>query len=382
MPANVGNQDVTLMYHTVANANEVNARFRDNRKLGVYKGGYLTKNDDTHVQLSPLACEITNGPYQVKIETTEAVNIVVAPANPYVVLRWVYAGTTSDYMEILAVTSPTTYDLVIGKCVYTGSTLQGIDSSERSTPNTLDLFLKVEAPDSSMLNKMKVRVRAGRIVTNSGVVQISDQQTSSQFTHSGGGLTEYGLVYIDTTGVVCTVNASGNTSIPSFEGKMVLAIVAIISSTTVITQSMIADTRNFITPSNEPDNTTIERGSDGKWRVKSSGVATGEGEVANGANFTVQCGAKGEVLVKLYMMFKGNYGSFGPVYARLRTAGGSSTIKERWAQVMEWGDRYSSVVVPVVKKFAGYSANQVVTFNAYTPQGSWVRWIDYEYIGT
>lgn len=381
MPANVGGQDVSLMYYTVANANEVNARFRDTRKIGIYKGGYLSKVDDTHVQLSPLVCEITDGTYQVKVETTEVVGKIVSLSIPYVVLRWVYTGSTADYMEILSVASPTTYDLVVGRCTFSGTILTGFTYDERNTPSTYDLFLKVEPTESS---ELRVRVRAGRIQVVSGVTNIPDQK-SNLFSVPGNPNSRIDLVYVTNTGAI-EIDNSGTPAVnptpPSYKGKMVLAEVTIAYNSTNITSSMIKDVRSFISPPNEPDNTSLEKGSDGTWRVKGSGVVTGEGEVANGANFTVYCGTKGEVLVKLYMMFRAEYGSFGISYAQLRTSGGGSILKERWGQMFEWDNRRSSVVVPVVKKFTGYSPNQAVTFNAYTPQGAWVKWIDYEYIGT
>jgi len=247
MPADVGNQKIAILYHTIANSSEVNLRHVSIRQLGIYKGGYLSIVDTSNAQVSPLICEISDGTYQIRGETTSTVNLVVAQATPYVVLRWLYLGVTSDYMELLAVDTPASNDLVIGKCSFTGGgDLQGFDYSERSTPNTQDLFLKVEAPDSTMVDKMKVRVRAGRIQINDYVKQINDQPTGVSFTHSGGGSTEYGLVYIDTSGNVQIVDASGNILVPNYNGKMVLAEVAITSAIIAITQDMITDVRNWI----------------------------------------------------------------------------------------------------------------------------------------
>jgi len=268
MPTDIGNQKITLLYFSPANSADVNRRFINIRQLGIYKGGYLSIVDTSNAQISLLVCEISDGTHQIRGETTSAVNIAVASGTSYVVLRWAYVGNTSDYMQILAVATPDTNDLVIGKCSFTGGgDLQGFTYSERSTPNTQDLFLKVEAPDSTMVDKMKVRVRAGRIRTNASVVSINDQPTPFAFTHSGGGLVEYGFVYIDTSGNVQIIDANGNTSVPLFNGKMVLAIVAITSASSVITQDMITNTRNWITPPVIPDNVTIEKNSSGLLQV-------------------------------------------------------------------------------------------------------------------
>lgn len=279
MPTNVGSQTVSIIYHASALSGNVNKRHKGIRRIGIYSGGYLSIVDSAppcSVSLHPLICEITDGTHQVRVETTTIVSpISVTSATLYIILRWVYTGiVNNDYMEILAVASPQTNDVIVGKCSFTeAGILTGISYSERTTPNTLDLFLKVEPPDSSMTNKMKIRVRAGRIQTTSGEVKIGDQETNTPFSHSGGGSTEYGLVYIDALGSVQIVNANGNTSIPSFVGKLVLAIVAITSATTEISQSMITDVRSFLSRPIGVDDSTIEFDSTtGKLKVKNSGI--------------------------------------------------------------------------------------------------------------
>lgn len=267
MPDNIGGQKITLLYRTVANSAEVNRRFMDIRQLGIYKGGYLQVVNASTAKLSKLVCEISNGIHQVRGEITDAFveNLtMVKTTREYVVLRWEYLGDTSDYMEIETVKNPLPNDLIVGKGVFDGSgNLTEFTYEERSTPNTQDLFLKVEAPDSTMVNKMKVRIRAGRIQTNTVLKKINDQPTSVEFTHSGGGSIEYGLVYIDTSGNVQIVDANGNTSVPLFNGKMVLAIVAIEAATATIIQSMITDVRSFVMFPIVLDEETIEKGPTG-----------------------------------------------------------------------------------------------------------------------
>jgi len=272
MPADVGQQVVSILYYSIATSDNVNRRHVDIRKTGIYKGGYLTVTDASHAQLSPLACEITDGSHQVKVETTVAVNIVVAQATPYIILRWSYAGATSDYMEIKAVAKPVSNDLVVGRCDFIGAELNGIsygDSSyPRSTPNVQDLFLKVESTGET---ELRVRIRAGRIQSATAVIAINDQK-SNLFTRPASNSKVY-LVYVDPStgaiGIDSSGTAAADPTAPSYSGKLVLAEVTLSSTDTSIPASKIKDVRPFITPRAIPDGVTIDYDDAGKLYLKS-----------------------------------------------------------------------------------------------------------------
>jgi len=272
MPADVGQQVVSILYYSIATSDNVNRRHVDIRKTGIYKGGYLTVTDASHAQLSPLACEITDGSHQVKVETTVAVNIVVAQATPYIILRWSYAGATSDYMEIKAVAKPVSNDLVVGRCDFIGAELNGIsygDSSyPRSTPNVQDLFLKVESTGET---ELRVRIRAGRIQSATAVIAINDQK-SNLFTRPASNSKVY-LVYVDPStgaiGIDSSGTAAADPTAPSYSGKLVLAEVTLSSTDTSIPASKIKDVRPFITPRAIPDGVTIDYDANGKLYLKS-----------------------------------------------------------------------------------------------------------------
>jgi len=272
MAANVGNQKITLLYHTIANSLEVNKRYVDIRQKGIYKGGWLSIIDDSHAQISPLICEISDTDYQVRAETQDAVNLSVSPGNPYIILRWTYTGSVSDYMELKAVPTPLSYDLVVGKCIFSGSgDLNGFDYGDslypRSNPNVQDLFLKVEETGDSDL---RVRIRAGRIQTPSGSINIDDQK-SDLFVPPTSDSKVY-LVYIDMTTGAIAIDSSGtpgaNPSPPNYAGKLVLAEVTLASTDTSIPQSKIKDVRNFVSKFTEPDDSTIELNSSGRLQIK------------------------------------------------------------------------------------------------------------------
>jgi len=275
MPGDNGLQTVSIIFHASAQSSIVNRRHKDTRMLGIYKGGYVTLvtlDPPSSISLSPLVCEISDGTHQVRVETTEAVSLPVAKATEWVVLRWTYTGVAADdYMEILAVDSPLTNDIVVGKCSFKDpGDLQGFDYGERSDPDIQHLFLRVEPTGDT---ELRVRIRGGRIQTNSGVVDIADQP-SDLFTPPASNSKVY-LVYVTAAGVIA-IDSSGTASAtpvaPSYKGKLVLAEVTLASTDTSITADMIEDTRSWIIQPTVPDGTTLELDSNGKLKVKDGSI--------------------------------------------------------------------------------------------------------------
>jgi len=251
MPANIGDQTVTILYYMPANSADVNRRHKGIRQVGIYSGGYLSVVDNSHALLSLLVCEVSDSSHQVRIETASAINIAVVVGTPYIVLRWTYTGSTADYMEILAVATPTTNDLVVGKCSFTGGgALQGFDYSERSTPNTQDLFLKVEPTENT---ELKVRVRAGRIRNGRETIIVPDQ-VSDLFTLPSSNSRVY-LLYVDISDGTIKIDSSGVAAsspvAPDYGTKLVLAEITLSSTDNNITASKIKDVRCFITGGTE-----------------------------------------------------------------------------------------------------------------------------------
>jgi len=254
------NQTVTLLFLTPADSRRINVRFQDIRQTGIYEGGYFSDTGGSgsvgNIVLYPLVCEISDGVYQVRIATTSTTTGITPIDGEYVVLRWAYTGDENvDIASVYTTASPLPTDLILAK-VSVSSGVSSFDYNDadypRSTPNTLDLHLKPEAPDAAMIansQSMKIRVRAGRIQTSSGNVDVADQQTVSAFTSETG--VTYGLVYIDDSGVAQITSNAGVTSLPDYAGKRVVAEVTLPDSTTLITQDMIKDVRAFLSPSNE-----------------------------------------------------------------------------------------------------------------------------------
>lgn len=242
MASNLGTQTVTIKYGDPVDSSVMNRIAGGVRKVGIYSGGYLTRVNDTTVTVSTFDCEISDGTYQVRCTTASTVNVTVSSTNIYVVLRWVYTGSSSvDYVGFVATSSPATNDVVIGKCSYSGSVLTGFSYTNRTNPNIMDLFLKVEQTSPV---SMYLRVRAGRVSYGVSNFTIDDQLTPL-FTAPGSGSYVY-LVQVDTTGTVILSTPSVYPAIPNYGGLVTLAEVTIASGTTSLSTSNIKDVRSFV----------------------------------------------------------------------------------------------------------------------------------------
>jgi hypothetical protein len=273
MPANIGDQLISLKYYDPADSGNVNKRFQGIRPVGIYSGGYLTVSGG-NVDLSPLVCEISDGDYSVRVETRVIVNLPVAAGTPYVILRWLYTGAITDYMEILAVAAPVANDVVVGKCTFSGGgVLNGFVYNDvlypRTKPDVQHLFLLVESTGEV---ERRVRIHGGRITTVSGILDIADQKSDLFPAHI---LNKVFLVYVNTSTGAIVIDSSGTAAAspvaPNYAGKLVLAEVTLASADTQIIASKIKDVRSFLTQTIEPDDTTIEKNvTFGKLQVKES----------------------------------------------------------------------------------------------------------------
>lgn len=285
MAVNIGQQDVTILFNAQALSRTVNVRHQSIRQTGIYSGGYLSIVDSSNCSISTLLCEITDGIYQVRIKTQATVSIAVASATPYVVLRWVYTGSsTNDFMTLTAVATPASNDVIVGLCSFTGGgALQGFDYTNRTTPNTLDLFLKVEP---TVATELRVRIRAGRMQNGVATIQIPDQ-TSDLFIPPIVNSRVY-LLYVNRSTGAIAIDSSGTQAVaptaPNYAGKMVLAEITLAAGATNIVSANVVDTRDFANMFYQVDDSTIELNSLGKLAVKTgsqgqSAVVGGDSEL-------------------------------------------------------------------------------------------------------
>jgi hypothetical protein len=202
---NYGNQVITFSFHQEARSRGFNQGFCDILPYGVYTGGVLTRINENVIQIGELTVIVrSNEEDKVapRIETTEAQNLIVASNKPYVVLRFGWADSDSNFMDIRAVgwsTDPLEVDedklwpldIILGK-------IQFVDDSggpviDPDNPFDLsrrkDVFLKETESaysqfrvSASEVNQKKVYVSGGWVNTSKG-----------RFIISGGDYPEDGI---------------------------------------------------------------------------------------------------------------------------------------------------------------------------------------------
>jgi hypothetical protein len=282
MVSDLGNQSVSMKFHAARTSAEINSRFKGIRPTGIYSGGYLTVANTSHATLSPVIVEISDGTYQVRAETTTSVTVTVNSSTPYIVLRWTYTGSESDYMEVLALAygSLQANDVIVGHCTFSSGNLIGFSYQNgneagigydyfydyRNYAITANNWLKVipYTPSSRI-----VAVLPGRVQTVSGTYDVPWQTVQLEAV-SNPVYDRIDLIYFDTdTNTIAVykgVEKSSPAVTPDYAGKMVLAEVMVGSFS--ITASQIKDVRSFCTSAPlPPDGVTIEADSSGNLKT-------------------------------------------------------------------------------------------------------------------
>ena len=275
---NHGIQTVTHQYHLEASGVNFGKRLLNILPTGIYSGGYLTKVSNSEVTLSLFVVEIRDSTTQVSVRsaasaTLNAANLdsgAISSTTPYLVMRWGYAASALNYLEIHAIASLNDRlqnDLIIGRCVFVGSDLDSFDYSDRSFPSILDKFLRVEAASG-----LYVRLRGGIVCTSSRRFVVPDQLVGP-FTVPASPNSRIDLVYVDTSGSVQIQQGTPavTPSAPNYGGKLVLAEVLLVNGDISIPWNRITDARSFVNFPSKRDYILIRD-------VKAAGV--------NGGTFT------------------------------------------------------------------------------------------------
>ncbi len=161
-----GNQILTFDYKQTATSQGFNKLNYEILSPGIYKGGLLTKNTDTLVDVSPLICfiedKLGNG-LGVRIETTTTPNIIVDPTIPYIILRFEWANTDNVYADIIGVAQASllSTDLILGICLFDGSVMRTVfDYTTRNFKGNLGITTGIEynKPENLHLGDISVDI--------------------------------------------------------------------------------------------------------------------------------------------------------------------------------------------------------------------------------
>lgn len=244
--SNLGNQIITVKYYAPATTAVVDRRNVDIEAVGVYKGGLLTRINDTTVEVGTMVVEIRDTSSQVRVETQSAVNITLTSATPYIVARWTYVAAVANYLDLLAVAygSIQDNDIILGKCTYAGSVMTGIDYGLRTITMKLKEFLKVEPTSPA---SMKVHVKGG--ITSYGARKLQIAEQDSPFTITAPSVNpRIDYVYISEAGVVSVETGAEAASpvVKDYQSRIVLAEIYLIVGQTSIIADDITDVRSFV----------------------------------------------------------------------------------------------------------------------------------------
>ena len=242
---NYGNQTITIQFLDSVDSGVVNKLTKDVLPVGIYSGGKITKVSNTSVTIDSLVVLISDGTYQATIRTASTVTLAVSSSTPYIILRWVQPTATGYYMDFMAVAEGNIqeHDLIVGKCIYSGSTMTGVSYENKTYPVNLNLFCKVVPEETP---SMRVKVLDGWVSVNGTFHRIEAQYTSTIAAPSLNPRID--LVYIDESGTVQieTGTESASPIPPSHEGKIPLAHIYLQTTTTSITENEIIDIRAFL----------------------------------------------------------------------------------------------------------------------------------------
>lgn len=173
---------------------------------GIYEGFTLTKVDNVTVTISTGVCIIDDPSTstRIKISTSATQNIAISPSTPYIILRYAWVNIENNYMDMMAVAygSLQAGDLIIGRGIYSGSTLA----------NTFDYSLKSIASLQVIENNKNsfrviptepisktVTVEDGTCIINGVYI---DHSSAVSGTISDTTLGRYDIIYLDDTGSI------------------------------------------------------------------------------------------------------------------------------------------------------------------------------------
>jgi hypothetical protein len=211
----------------------------------------VTATGPNSISVSPLNCAITDGSYHIRINTTTAVSLTgLAATNPsYVVLRWAYSASSTNYMDVLVITSaPAANDLIVAKLTGIGSTI-AIDYSTRSNAETFIKNLLVEATETP---SMYVHIRSGKASFGPSTYNIVDQQSALFSTSTpnalSSGQSRIDVIGVDDTGTVVVVAGTpattGSEVAPSYGTILGLAEITLTYGMSSIVASNIRNVQN------------------------------------------------------------------------------------------------------------------------------------------
>lgn len=232
----IGGQILTFNYFQQAESETFN---RINHKVlseGILEGGDIVRISNSSIEIEPFIAIIRDDVNEttIRLETTENALISINQAEPYIVVRFEWINSENNFADIIGIDegSISNNDLILGKLIYDGVTLQStFDYTRKTVHPFVSLFNNNKSFNvrASEPNDNTVYVEAGNIYINNSFVEfVGGTSPTLSVTSAGNGRTD--LICIDDTGSIQIVEGTASASpvTPDFpEDYLTLAIVEI-----------------------------------------------------------------------------------------------------------------------------------------------------------
>ena len=157
---NVGNQSVYFNFHKALTGDVFNRAQKNTRRPGVLTDMTVTKVTNTSVTVGAGVFAISDGTRTVTINKASSHNLVVSNTYSYVVARYSYSEEEIWYADFLAVTTPSSNDVILAKLIWSGSTLSSVDLSFKTDGNRINDY-EIYITANSINSYFKDAIQAG-----------------------------------------------------------------------------------------------------------------------------------------------------------------------------------------------------------------------------
>lgn len=173
-PINKGSQTITINFKQTLTSERQNQAFNSIIPTGVYSGGALSIESNV-ARVAPLTVFISDSGSGVSLKVSTTVDYDVSEMTsslPYVVCEFDWVNAENNFMDIKAVAIPGADEIILGRGIYSGSTLTGFDYSERKNA-FLNLFELLG--DELTISVGKLIVDGDFSITGTQDVEVADE---------------------------------------------------------------------------------------------------------------------------------------------------------------------------------------------------------------
>jgi hypothetical protein len=133
---NLGDQYITFDYKHPATGRAFNTLLREGIQPGVYSGGAITITGGNSISIAPFVAYVkSQSDKLVRIETRTAISLGITESTPVLSITFSWADVSevwTDFNQRASGSSPITYEVCLGKMIFGGGIITGIDYSVKN----------------------------------------------------------------------------------------------------------------------------------------------------------------------------------------------------------------------------------------------------------